>query len=311
MNYYTFRNFLKKSFPSHSVFKIPVDAGFTCPNRDGSAGADTGCIYCENRSFSPNTTTPLLPLRRQIQKGIDFYKTKYNADKFIVYFQAYSNTYAPPDKLKAIYDTVLEFPDIAGISIGTRPDCVPDETLDIIESYSDKYQVWMEYGCQSIHDSTLRKINRGHSFTEFEDAVRRTKNRNILICAHVILGLPGETREMMLQTAQTLAEMELDGIKIHHLYVAKNTPLEKLYAAGKLPLLSLDDYIDILTEFISCLPEKTVVQRIMGELSGEFLIAPKWEKSKQQILALINQRFEKQGLRQGKNFIPKTAGIRN
>ncbi|HLD35977.1 MAG TPA: TIGR01212 family radical SAM protein, partial [Planctomycetota bacterium] len=236
MLFYSFKNYLKDRFPGLKVYKIALDAGFTCPHRpqrdrvqrtsDTRAG---GCIYCENRSFSPYARLPIRPpISEQIAKAMDFYRQRHKADKFIIYFQAYTNTLGPVDKLKALYDEALNHQDIVGLAIGTRPDCVPDQTLDLITGYTKKYDVWLEYGLQSAHDKTLEFINRGHKYADFADAVKRTKGRGISIAAHLILGLPNETRDDMLGSVQKVIDLGVDGIKLHHLYVAQNTKLAEL-----------------------------------------------------------------------------------
>ena len=302
MLFYSFKNYLKDKFPGLKVYKIALDAGFTCPHR----AADTrtgGCIYCENRSFSPYARLSIRPpISEQIAKAMEFYRQRHKADKFIIYFQAYTNTLGPVDKLKALYDEALSHPDIVGLAIGTRPDCVPDQTLDLITGYTKKYDVWLEYGLQSAHDKTLEFINRGHKFSDFEDAVKRTKGRGISIAAHLILGLPGETKDDMLESVQKVIDLGVEGIKLHHLYVAQNTKLAELYKQGQIKLFTLEEYIPLVCDIIERLPAKMVVQRLTGELSGEYLIAPKWNVSKSAIIRMIEEELTKRGSYQGKKF---------
>ncbi|MDD5085943.1 MAG: TIGR01212 family radical SAM protein, partial [Candidatus Omnitrophica bacterium] len=200
--YNKFGNYLKKHFGCR-VHKVTLDAGFTCPNRDGYLSYD-GCTYCNNQGFSSNTRLAPRSLEEQLAEGINYFRSRFNAEKFIAYFQAYTNTYAAPDELRKRYDVVRSFDEVAGISIGTRPDCVTPEILDLIESYSDKYMVWVEYGLQTIHEKTLKRINRGHTYESFLKAIDMTAGRKINICAHVILGLPGETRDDMMKTAEAV-----------------------------------------------------------------------------------------------------------
>ncbi|MBI5779719.1 MAG: TIGR01212 family radical SAM protein [Planctomycetes bacterium] len=302
MLFYSFKNYLKDRFPGLKVYKIALDAGFTCPHRSSDTRTG-GCIYCENRSFSPYARLPIRPpISEQIAKAMDFYRQRHKADKFIIYFQAYTNTLGPVDKLKALYDEALAHPDIVGLSIGTRPDCVPDKTLDLITGYTKKYDVWLEYGLQSAHDKTLEFINRGHKYADFEDAVKRTKGRNISIAAHLILGLPNETRDDMLQSVQKVIDFGVDGIKLHHLYVAQNTQLAKMHKEAPIKLLTLEEYIPLVCDTIERLPPKMVLMRLTGELSGELLIAPKWGVSKSAIIRMIEEELTKRGSYQGKKY---------
>ncbi|MEK7449684.1 MAG: TIGR01212 family radical SAM protein [Planctomycetota bacterium] len=300
--YYSFSAYLKDKFPGQRVYKIALDAGFSCPHRTKDLRLG-GCIYCENKSFSPNARLEPRPsVSEQIRSGMDFYRRRYQAEKFMAYFQAYTNTYAPPDQLKKIYDEIAEFKDVVGLSIGTRPDCVPDETLDLITSYTDRYLVWLEYGLQSKHDRTLKFIRRGHNYESFVDAVKRTQGRNISICAHIILGLPGETKQDMVETVQAITDLNIDGIKLHNLYVSKNTSLEQLYQKGEIKLLTFEEYVPLLCDLLELLPPKMVVQRVTGELAGEYLVAPKWEVNKGQIIRAIEIELKRRNTYQGHGY---------
>jgi len=298
LGYYPFGEYLKRRFGC-KVHKVSLHAGFTCPNRDGKAGVG-GCTYCVNESFSPQAGKPARPVREQMAEGIAYMRARYRAKKFFAYFQAFSNTYAPVEKLRAVYDEAIAFPDVVGLDIGTRPDCVPAEVLDLVESYTGKLEVWLEYGLQSAHDETLRRINRGHDFAAFRDAVERTKGRNIRICAHVILGLPGETHEQMMQTALALQPLGLDALKLHHLYVARGTPLETEHRAGRLRLFSAREYVEVACDFLERIPENVAIQRLVGDTtSAGVLLAPTWPESKTEVLRLISQEFQRRGTRQG------------
>lgn len=309
--YHSFNQYLKETFPNNRVYKIPVDAGFTCPNRDGKVGIG-GCIYCDNSSFSPNTRlSERLPLREQIERGMEFYRRREQADKFIIYFQSFSNTYLPDctgqaggsiDKLKQLYDEAVSFPDVVGLAIGTRPDCVSEDIIDLISGYTKKHLVWIEYGVQSSHNKTLQLINRGHTYEDFVKAINMTKGRGIKIATHIILGLPGETRNDMIKTAQQIGLLGIDGIKIHHLYVAKNTPLEKWYAENKLTTMKLEEYIALISDILENLPEEMIIQRLVGELNEQYAIAPRWNVSKGKIISLIEQELDNRGSRQGRLF---------
>jgi len=297
--YFSYRDYLKQLFPFR-VYKIGLDAGFTCPNRDGSV-AYGGCVYCENRSFSPNSKDAKRSVSEQIVSGMEFYRRHFKAEKFIAYFQAYTNTYGPISLLDNLYKEALTFPDVVGLSIGTRPDCLPDEIIDLLSCYSKKTHLWVEIGLQSMHEDTLKWMNRGHSFDQFVDAITRVKLKGLRVCVHVILGFPGETHEMMMQTADILAGLNIDGLKIHHLYVAENTMLEKMYEKGGMNLLSLDEYIQIVCDFLERIPPNVAIQRLTGELTGDYLIAPKWGASKMVILTAIENEFARRNSFQGKN----------
>jgi radical SAM protein (TIGR01212 family) len=316
LGYYPFSEYLKRRFGC-KVHKVSLHAGFTCPNRDGKAGVG-GCTYCINESFSPQVreTTggqagkPPRSVREQMADGIAYMRARYRAKKFFAYFQAFSNTYAPVEKLRALYDEAIAFPDVVGLDIGTRPDCVPAEVLDLVESYTGKLEVWLEYGLQSAHDATLRRVNRGHDFAAFCDAVERTRGRNIRICAHVILGLPGETREQMMQTALALQPLGLDAIKLHHLYVARGTPLEAEYRAGRLRLFSAREYVGVACDFLERIPDTVAVQRLVGDTTSEgVLVAPVWPEPKTEILRLIAQEFQRRGTCQGARVLNLTPSV--
>lgn len=297
--YYSFSAYLRDKFPGQRVYKIALDAGFTCPHRTGPDRLG-GCIYCENRSFSPNARLDPRPsVTEQIRMGMDFYRRRYQADKFIAYLQAYSNTLGSPEVLKSRYDEALAHPDVIGLSIGTRPDCISDEAIQLISSYAGKYTVWVEYGLQSANDNTLKLINRGHIYADFVSAVKRTQGRNILIGTHLIIGLPGETRDDIMNSARWVVELGIDSIKLHHLYVARDTELAKLHDLGQVRILPLEEYIPLVCDILEILPPKMVVQRVTGELSGEYLIAPKWGVSKGGIIRMIDEELARRGTQQG------------
>ncbi len=299
--YYKFSSYLKEAFGCR-VYKVSIDAGFSCPNKDGRFSRD-GCIYCDNRAFSFNARQPPRPIGEQIKEGIDFGRRRYAAEKFIVYFQAHTNTYAPLDALKKKYDIIKDFDDIAGIAIGTRPDCINEEILDLIGSYTKDYEVWIEYGLQSIHRKTLELINRGHLYEDFKKAVELTKKKkDIKICAHVIIGLPGETKEDMLETAKELGRLKLDGIKIHPLHVIKGTKLEELLNNGLYKLLELDEYINLAADFLEYLWPDTVIQRVTADCPQELLVGPSWILEKHRVLGGIEDEFLKKDKRQGRLY---------
>jgi len=293
------------------VQKITVDAGMSCPNRDGSLSA-SGCIFCNSQGSGTGAYKKGLTVSEQLSKGKVKLAKRYKAKMFIAYFQSYSNTYAPLKKLSALYEEALSIEDIVGLSIGTRPDCINESILALLQKYAHNYLIWLEYGIQSVHNKTLTFINRGHNFRCFEDVVEKTKNRGIKICAHVILGLPYENKQDMLDTARAMADLEIDGIKIHLLYVVKGTPLAHLYNTHQYKCLEQRQYIDIVCDFLEQLPPKIVIQRLTGEPHAAELIAPLWSLNKAETLSLINSEMEKRDSWQGKNslVVPMVNNVR-
>jgi len=296
--YNNFNTYLRNIFGCR-VQKITIDAGFSCPNRDGTIST-RGCIYCNVRGSGTGAHATGLSVTEQLLQGKRALSKRYKAKKFIAYFQAFSNTYAPFDKLKSLYEEALEVDDVVGLSIGTRPDCVDESVLELLQGYGKKYLVWIEYGLQSVHDATLAFINRGHDFKCFKKTVAATKNRGIKICAHVILGLPNEKKTDMLKTARAVASMEIDGLKIHLLYVVKGTKLHKLYAAGKYRCLEQQEYVDLVCDFLERIPKNMIIQRLTGDPHPEELVAPMWSKKKMETMDLIKETLEKRDSWQGK-----------
>ena len=312
--YYPLNDFLKEKFGC-KVYKVSLDAGFTCPNRDGSlasGGFDTqatqpkGCIYCDSRGSASPIIDSKLSIREQMKSGIAFGKRRYKAQKFIAYFQAFSNTYAPVEKLKKLYDEALEFEDVVGLSISTRPDCIDNSVLDLIEGYAQNYHVWLEYGIQSIHHRTLQLINRKHGLAEFIDAVLKTKGRSIHICAHVIIGLPGETIDEILETAKVIAALRPDGIKIHSMYIVRDTKLAQMYKNGDYEPLTIEEYVSVTADFLELLPSNMVIQRLTGDCPRDILVAPKWTLDKQKVLAGITEELKCRDSWQGSRCKIKT-----
>ncbi|WP_456419033.1 TIGR01212 family radical SAM protein [Thermovibrio sp.] len=297
--YYSYSKYLRETF-GEKVFRITVDAGFTCPNRDGTKGRG-GCIYCYSGSeYRPEKRA--LSVREQIREGMERVRRRYGAEKFLVYFQAYTNTYAPPEVLKPIYDAIREFKEVVGLIVGTRPDCVPDEVLELLNSYTSDYLVWLELGLESSHFKSLRFMNRGHGVSDFIDAVLRVRKfPKINLCAHTILGLPTEDYEDMMETADFIASLRLDGVKIHPLHVIRGTKLAEIYQEKPFKLLELEEYAKLVVDFIERLPEKTVIQRITGEAPPELLVGPSWciQREKPKVIEAIRREFERRDTRQG------------
>lgn len=290
--YITLSEFLKGRF-GEKVFKVSLDAGFTCPNRDGSKGTG-GCIYCNSETLVPLSYTGE-DIKGQILSGMEKVRRRHNANKFIAYFQINSNTYAPIDYLKKVYREAL-LPDIVGLAVSTRPDCVDYEVLDLLKELKKERFLWLELGLQTANDSTLLTINRGHNASEFKDAVERARLSGIDVCAHVIIGLPDETRDDMLATARFLRDSRVWGVKFHQLQVLKDTPLLKLYEEGKVKTLSLDEYASIVAESLTILPPSTVIHRLSGDAPLKYLVAPRWGANKfivaEHIERLLKLRIE-------------------
>jgi radical SAM protein (TIGR01212 family) len=298
--YRDYSSYLRQLFGCR-VQKISLDAGLTCPNRDGMAGSG-GCIYCNIRGSGTGAAGLRQSITEQLERGKSFLGKRYKAKKFIAYFQSFSNTYAPLDKLRALYQEALAVRDIVGLSIGTRPDCVPEETLDYLGDLSRKHFLWLEYGLQSGNDATLERINRGHGVRAFEDAVRRTNAREIPVCAHVILGLPGEGRREMLETARYIASQDVQGIKIHLLYVIRGTVLHEWHRKGMYRCLSREEYVGLVGEFLSLLPPHIIVHRLTGDPHPGELVAPQWALEKRANLNAIHDHLRGRGLYQGKEY---------
>jgi len=306
VRYRDYNTYLREIF-GERVQKISLDAGFSCPNRDGTIST-MGCIYCDSRgSGTGNMVNRGISLEEQVSEGIRFAETKYKAKKFIAYFQAFTNTYGPVSQLRETYQSALTHKGMVGLSVGTRPDCVDHEILDLLRSFQKDYMVWIEYGLQSSHDVTLSRINRGHDVACFEKVVRMTKEYGINICAHVILGLPGENHDMMMDTARFIATLPIDGIKIHSLYVTKGTALAELYNKGECKCLEREEYIEALIDFIELLPPEMVIQRLTGDPNPAELLAPQWTREKRLNLKLINYRMAERDTWQGKNFVRSAA----
>ena len=302
---FSFNTYLRNRF-GRRVQWLSLNAGFSCPNRDGKISKN-GCIYCNEEGFLPFAKTRL-SLEQQIRQSMNYARNRYKAEKFIAYFQNATNTYAPLDKLKKTYDIIREFPDIVGLYISTRPDCIDEKKLELISSYSKDYDVWIEYGLQSVHDRTLKFINRGHVFHDFVQAAEMTVNKNIKVGAHVILGLPGETREDMLKTAEKIAKMPVSGIKFHMLHVLKDTELERYYKKGRIRLLTFNEYVGNICDFLEITSPVCVIFRLVSDAKDDFLVGPKWINRKSEVITAINNEFKRRGTRQGSRY-PLTDGV--
>ncbi len=302
--YNAFSEELKRTFGCR-VHRISVDAGFTCPNRDGTVGTE-GCIYCGGQGSGSFGIARGLPVAAQLEEGKEVMVRKYKARRFIAYFQPYSNTYAPVERLARLYDEALAVTDIIGLIVGTRPDCLPPEVLELLAGYAQNCWFWLELGLQSANDRTLRAINRGHDRAAFISAVRACKERGIRVCAHVILGLPGESREEMLESAGFLNGLKVDGVKLHLLHVMRGTRLAQMYERGEVRFMERDDYVGLVCDFLELLDPRIFIQRLTGD-GGRDLVAPLWSLAKFEVLNAIDRELERRGSRQGTKAVQGSA----
>ncbi len=300
--YNAFGQYMKDLYHA-PVYKVNVDAGFTCPNRDGSISTG-GCIYCNNDSFRPEACTSGTTVQKQIEKGIPYLRSRYGAEKFLVYFQPYTNTYASVDIPERLYREALDNPGVVGLAIGTRPDCVDEEKIALLETLARKHFILVEYGLQSIYDRTLDYINRGHDYACFRKALALTTGRGIKIGAHLILGFPTETREEMLAMAGELSRQPVEFLKIHQLQVVKDTALADLYAAKPFATFGYEEYLGMLADFLERLSPDIILQRLFAAAPDDILIAPVWNKTRSELLRDLDLVLEQRGTCQGKLYVP-------
>lgn len=303
--YKSFGSYMRSKFGT-TVYKVNVDAGFTCPNRDGTLGV-SGCIYCNNDSFRPSSCKPTLSISEQIRNGIAHIRKRYKAGKFLVYFQPYTNTYAPAVELEALYREALQKPSIIGLAIGTRPDTIDQTKIEMLESLASNYFILVEYGLQSIYDKSLSFINRGHDYHTFLEAVNLTKNRGIFIGAHIIVGLPTETRKEMLAMAEDISLLQIDFLKVHQLQVVKDTPLESMYKESPFYTFEYNEYLDFIVDFIESISPDIVFQRLFATAPDSILIAPQWGRNRHQILRDIEKKLVLRDAYQGKKCKAQTV----
>ena len=289
--------------------KLVLDAGFSCPNRDGTVGFG-GCTYCDNAAFHPGYSTPGKTLAQQIDEGIEFHRVRYrNTTHYLAYFQAYSNTYAPIARLRQLYSEALAHPSVVGLVIGTRPDCVDDEKLDYLAELQEQgHVIQLELGIESCYDSVLEHINRGHDFDCARNAVEAAASRGLRTCAHFILGLPGETREMMLDSCDAISSLPLHSVKFHQLQIVKGTAMEREYAEHpeRFEQFSLDEYLDFMTDMLERLRPDLYIERVAGEVPPRFVGESRWGMVRNfQILHMLDERMEKRDARQGRLYSKK------
>jgi len=307
--YNSFGSYMRKTFGT-TVYKVNVDAGFTCPNRDGTLGF-SGCIYCNNDSFRPTSCKPSLTVSEQVRNGIAHTARRFGAAKFLVYFQAYTNTYAPVAVLEKLYGEALAQPDIIGLAIGTRPDAVDLSKIELLESLASKYFILVEYGLQSMYDKSLEFIQRGHDYSTFLRAVDMTKGRGIHIGAHLIAGFPTETRKETLAMAGEMSHLPIDFLKLHQLQIIKDTPLAQIYRESPFPVFGYEEYLDFVVDFIEQTSPHIVFQRLFATAPDDILIAPEWGKNRHRMLNDIEKRLNERNATQGRAFTPGAAAATN
>lgn len=300
LRYHALNYFLRRRF-GQRIHKVSVDAGFTCPNVDGTV-AIGGCTFCDNRSFSPSRRLPRQGIAAQIDEGIRRIERRYTAQKFLAYFQPATNTYAPVERLRTVYEQALAHPLVVGMAVGTRSDCVGDDVLDLLGEFAARTYLSVEFGMQTMHDRSLDWMNRGHHHDAMIDAMQRSRGRGFEICAHLILGLPGETHDDMLASAAEAVRLGVDAVKIHNLYAVRNTPLADQVAAGEVALIGRDDYVRTLVDIIERLPPDCVVERVSGDAPSNYFVGPGWCLDKPGVLKAIEAEFARRDSWQGKRF---------
>ena len=307
MPYNDYGTWLRQRFP-YKVQKISVDAGFTCPNRDGRLGTG-GCIYCNNDSFNPSYCQREKSVKQQLVEGKEFFRRKYPEMRYMAYFQAFTNTYSTLDHLKSLYEEALDVEDVVGLVIGTRPDCIDDTLLDYLTQLARQTMVTLEYGIETANDDTLRLIRRGHDFQCVRDAVERTKGRGIVIGGHVILGLPGEDAEESVRQATIMSQLGLDVLKIHQMQIIRGTRLAQMYAENPFHLYSPEEYSELIVRYLEHLSEDMEVERFASQSPKEMLIAPKWGLKNYELTNLIVNKMKREGRRQGSLFVSNSLAM--
>jgi radical SAM protein (TIGR01212 family) len=309
--YNSYNEYFRRTF-GQRIQKVSIDAGFTCPNRDGSKGTG-GCTYCNNDAFNPSYCQPAKSIEKQIDEGIEFHKIRYRRVlKYLAYFQTYSNTYAPVDQLKLLYRQALAHPDVVGLVIGTRPDCIDEIKLEFLKTIAGVHYLIVEYGIESTSNNALKLINRGHTYEESAEAIKRTSAAGINTGAHLIFGLPGVTRDEMLNQVDEISSLPLTTIKFHQLQIVRNTLMAKQFMENPdhFNLFTLDEYLDFIVRFVERLNPGIVIERFTGEVPPRFLINTPWAKLRADQVALkIEHEMETRNTWQGKYYINKKPGI--
>jgi radical SAM protein (TIGR01212 family) len=295
--YNTLSDFLKKRFGCR-VYKVSLNAGFTCPNRDGVKGTG-GCIYCEPATLVPKDYTEGQGITEQLSCGIEKVRKRHRAEKFIAYFQINTNTYGDIDKLRSLYTEALRHPEVIALAVSTRPDCVDDTVLDLLKEIKEEKYLWLELGLQSANEGTLRFIKRGHTAEEFKDAVERAAERGMDVCAHLVIGLPGEGKADIINTVKFISRLPVWGVKFHQLQLIKGTPLEDMYKRGEVKTVGLEDYAALVVDCLERLSPQVVIHRLSGDVPKEFLAAPLWGANKFEVTERIERLLQKRNTRQG------------
>lgn len=295
-----YSTYLKQQFGGR-VHKISIDAGFGCPNRHGGRDGH-GCLFCDPSGSGAVGIERSEPIPVQIERAKELMRRKYRAKYFIAYFQPFSNTFAPVEVLRDCYDQALAVEDVIGLAVGTRPDCLPPDVLDLLADYHRKTYFWLELGLQSIHNKTLDFLDRGHDYQCFLDAYRQAKERGIKVCVHLILGLPGESRGDILATAEEMARLQIDGVKLHLLHVLEGTPLGELYKQGQIEMFAMQEYVELAVDVIERLSPETLIQRLTGDGPRHILLAPLWSMNKWEVLNAIDDELARRGTVQGEKY---------
>jgi radical SAM protein (TIGR01212 family) len=304
----SFNRVLKDLFQSR-VYKVGLRMDFTCPNRDGKVAVG-GCIYCNNASHTPKDYRPKSGVTEQLGQGTVALARRHKAEKFIAYFQSYTNTYESAAKLEKLYREALAYPGVVGLSIATRPDCLPNDVLDLLSDLAQQTYLWLEMGLESMYDRTLQWVNRGHSLKDYLETVERVKKRNLRLCTHLIVGFPGETRDEILATALLFNRLGINGVKLHNLHVVRNTVLEKFYQMGQVPLMSREEYVDLTIDFLERLDPAIVIHRLTGETYRAITVAPAWSVNKLGMHNAFYQALEARDAWQGKHLCRDQDGAR-
>lgn len=301
--YHTWNYHLRERF-GEKVFKVPLDAGFTCPNRDGTVSIG-GCTFCSARGsgdFAGDRRDDLVTQFNEVRQRMH---NKWPEAKYIGYFQAYTNTYAPAEQLRQMYELILEQKDVVGLAIATRPDCLPDDVVELLAELNERTYLWVELGLQTVHNHIGELINRGHDYQCYVEAVKKLRQHNIRICAHIIYGLPQETDEMMLETAREVSKLDVQGLKIHLLHLLKKTPMVKQYEQGLLTFLELDQYVNLVVRTLEMMPPELIIHRVTGDGPSNLLIGPMWSLKKWDVLNSIDRQLREENTWQGKKWDPK------
>ena len=300
IRYNTYRPYIKEKL-GYRVSKLSVDMGFTCPNRDGNLAVG-GCVYCNNDSFVPPYARARYTMDDQVTSGMEYLRKRFKAEKFIIYFQSYTNTYDSVEKLEKMYREALKYDDVVGIAVGTRSDCIDEEKLEMFEELAKDCYVCLEFGIESIYDKTLDYMNRGHDYQSVLDAINMSKGRGFEIGAHIIVGMPTETKEEMLAMAEEISSLGIDVFKVHNLHIVRNTPLARMYRSKPFKLFDFEEYIDFIVNFLERLSPDMIIERLFTDTPYDLLIAPIWEKSHLQVLQGIEAELKRRDTWQGRLY---------